>query len=53
MGLRPAAGLLSSTVAPSRTALRNRYRANPDAYFEKNDNEGDDGNDKIGFQFDR
>jgi hypothetical protein len=36
-------------VAPSRSALRNRYRANPDADFEQNDKEGADGNDTIGF----
>jgi hypothetical protein len=45
--------MLSTTVVPSRTSLRTRYRANPEAYFEQNDKEGDDGNDKIGFLFDR
>jgi hypothetical protein len=42
--------MLSTTVVPYRKALRNRYRANPDAYFEQNDKEGDDRNEKIGFQ---
>jgi hypothetical protein len=41
--------MLSTTVVPYRKALRNRYRANPDAYFEQNDKEGDDENEKIGF----
>jgi hypothetical protein len=26
---------------------------NPDVYFEQNNKEGDDGNDEVGFQFDR